>query len=225
MLAEFEQVFTGAMLRTIAGIVDVGELVLAHFGHVDGGAVAEVADDRSDIYVHAQCSTDETPTGMITARLHTPGNMLFNLPAEGESCIVARGKDADGPGKPYALYGDCGAANQVPSWLDGNNAGISHKKTVHVESTNGDIKVASSSGNVDLTGTVVNINGTNYSLLKTEDFMTDLAAFIGAVIADLASAAAAPVSPYTATVNTTQLFAKVVTGGGTAYKSTKAKNG
>lgn len=72
---------------------------------------------------------------------------------------------------------------------------------------------------------IVNINGTDYSLIKTEDLFTDMKAFISAVIADLASAAAAPVGTYAATVNTTALFIKMVTGSGTAYKSTKAKNG
>jgi hypothetical protein len=73
--------------------------------------------------------------------------------------------------------------------------------------------------------TAIELAGNTYSAQKTEDLFTDMKAFIGAVIADLASAAAAPVSPYSATVNTTQLFIKMVTGNGAAYKSTKVKNG
>jgi len=151
MLKELEQVFTGAMLRSIAGIVDVGEAILSHFADPDGGPVWEIADDKSDIWVHTQCSTDETPTGRKTSRLFTPGNMLFNLPSDGESALVVRGRDSDGPGQPYALYGDCGAANQVPSWLDDSNAGISHKKTVHLESTQGEIEVKSNATGVSVT--------------------------------------------------------------------------
>lgn len=72
---------------------------------------------------------------------------------------------------------------------------------------------------------VAEVNGTDFSALKTEDLLTDLKAFIPAVIADLASAAAAPVGTYAASLNTTALFAKAVTASGDPYKSTKVKNG
>jgi len=220
MLKELEQVFTGAVIRSIAGIVDVGEAILSHFADPDGGPVWEIADDKSDIWVHTQCSTDETPTGRKTSRLFTPGNMLFNLPADGESALVVRGRDSDGPGQPYALYGDCGAANQVPSWLDDSNAGISVAKKVHVESTNDE---------VDLTGTVVNINGTDYSLLKTETLLGDLSTlmdyfitWVPLVVTAVATAPSGTAADPGIVAQASAIKSAIAAG---TYKSTKAKNG
>lgn len=151
MLNELGQVLSGAMLRAVAGIVDAGELILATFGDPDGGAVATVADDKSDVWVEGQCATDDVPTGKETSRLFIPMNMLFRLPKNGESYIIARGKDAAGPGKSYALYGDCGAANQVPGWDDGtdldeNNAGIRAPEGLHIESTGDRVRIVANSG-------------------------------------------------------------------------------
>lgn len=139
------------MLRAVAGIVDMGELVLATFGDPDGGGVATVADDKSDVWVEGQCATDDVPTGKETSRLFIPMNMLFRLPKAGESYIIARGKDAAGPGKSYALYGDCGAANQVPGWddgtnLDANNPGIFLPEGMHIESTGDRVRIVANSG-------------------------------------------------------------------------------
>ncbi len=73
-------------------------------------------------------------------------------------------------------------------------------------------------------GQTVELNGSDYSALKTETFFTDLKAFNLALIADLASAAAAPAVAYSATLSATP-FAVAVNGTATAYKSTKVKNG
>lgn len=151
MLRELEQVFNGAMIRAIAGIVDVGEALLVHFTDPDGGKVYDIESDKSDVWLHSQCSTDDVPTGKVTSRQYIPQNMLWNLPADGEAGIVVRGKDAGAPGTSFAFYGDAGTANQVPSWLDDSNAGISHKKTVHVESTQGEIEIKSNATGASVT--------------------------------------------------------------------------
>lgn len=219
MLRELEQVFNGAMIRAIAGIVDVGEALLVHFADPDGGKVYDIEPDKSDVWLHSQCSTDDVPTGKVTSRQYIPQNMLWNLPADGEAGIVVRGKDAGAPGTSFAFYGDAGGANQVPSWLDDNNCGISHKKRVHVESTN---------DQVDLTGTVVNVNGTDYWLLKTDTFLSDFASNWNALIAVLqagtqGSPAAQQLTGLPAVLTQLQQFGTNL--GGAAYKSTKAKNG
>lgn len=223
MLRELAQVFTGAFLRSVAGVQDVGEVVLGFFKDPDGGSAWHIADDLADIWVTVQSAMEDTPTGKIVARLFIPMNMLWNLPTEDESCMVARGADAAGPGKPYALYGDAGKAQQVPQWLDKNNAGISTKKKVHLESTGDDVDVTASAA-----GKTVNVNGTDYEMLKGPDLLTDLATNWNKLINVLNAGTQGSPAAQTLTGLATVLADLEQFGtdlAGTKYKSTKAKNG
>jgi hypothetical protein len=174
MLRQLRGVFNGAMLRTVAGIVDVGEAVLAFFGDPDGGDHVAIADDKSDVWVRGQDASQDPPTRAGAARLFIPMNMLFRLPKKDESYLKVRGANADGPGKPYAFYGDCGAQNQVPDWLDSDNAGIKCPETLHLESEK-DVTLTAGSGRT------VAANGDGFSGFNTEDFDTDLDAFLSTV--------------------------------------------
>lgn len=146
MLEELKQIFHGPMIRQMAGIRDMGELVLAYFSDPDGAPIYHIDDDRKDIWVTLRDAIHPDATGKIVARLFAPMNMLWRLPKQDESGMVARGSEAAAPGSSYALYGDGGKENQVPDWLDDDNAGISVDETVHIESKSGDIFLKAASG-------------------------------------------------------------------------------
>jgi hypothetical protein len=237
MLEELKQVLSGATLRTIAGIVDVGEAILATFGDPDGGATAQVADDKSDVWVTGQCATDGVPTGKQVARLFIPMNMLFRLPKAGESYIELRGKDAAGPGKPYAIYGDCGAANQVPGWddgtnLDASNVGVFAAEGIHVESTGDRVRIVANSGGAKAviemqqggsivitpaSGQTIQLGGTSHKAVL-DTLLSDLSTALGFI-----PAAAAPAWPgVTNSVSWAAFLTKLTSG---AYQSQVVENG
>lgn len=126
---------TGPVIRAIAGIKDLGELILAYVGNPENGPVAEIASDMSDVYVHVIDAMSDLP---IIGRLFSPGNIFWRLPKDGDSCMVLRGQDAHGPGVPYVLHGDGATAGTaaVPSWLGPNDCGISSPENFHLDSGN-----------------------------------------------------------------------------------------
>jgi hypothetical protein len=129
------------VLRAIAGIRDAGELLLAAVRNIDGG---DHVDDQgsADIWVHYEDSLTGAPG---IARLFVPGNILFALPDADDTVMVARGRDAGGPGVPYLLHGDAGDASRVPTWLR-SAVGLFTKKLLRLESKEDDVVVVAGSG-------------------------------------------------------------------------------
>lgn len=140
MLDELRQVLTGPWIRAVAGIRDLGELTLSFFNDPDGGDVATIADDKSEVLVTVQDATSDTPTGKVLAVLFSPLNLLWALPKKDDPCIVAHGADVRVPGSGYAFFGGSGDS-VVPDWLDDDNVGVYHSKTVHVESKDNDVLI------------------------------------------------------------------------------------
>jgi len=168
---DLSQVLTGSYIRTIAGIRDLGELIAAYVGHPEGGTVATVAPDRSDIYVKIIDAISDAP---IIGRLFTPLNIMFRLPLNNDNVMIARGQDTHGPGAPLVLHGMGGMANIVPPWLDANNSGIYLSEGFHIESTKDKIIITSNSSGTPATvtlnkdGTIV-LNGGNLQIARSTD--------------------------------------------------------
>lgn len=168
----------------------------------------EIDSDRDDVLVCCKAS----PSGVeVWARLGGIGGGAANLgvwripPVGAEVVLLFQEGYVEGD---VFIVGTL-STGSVPSDVDADALVITNTKRIVLKSTDATVEV----------------NGSDYSLIKTEDFLSDLKAFVTAVITDLASAAAAPVGTYSPTLNTTQLFARAVTGNGEAYKSSKAKNG
>lgn len=139
---------TGAAVRAIAGMRDVGEAFLAKVGAVDGGDHLDT-DGDADVWVHYEDALSGMPG---VARLFVPGNILFAVPDEDDTAMVVRGRDAHGPGAPYLLHGDAGDATRVPGWLR-QKVGLFTKKVLRLESSQADVEVQAGSGhNVVLNG-------------------------------------------------------------------------
>ncbi len=107
------EALTGATLRAVIGVRDAGEAFLARVGNIDGGPVTDT-DGSNDVWVHA---TDELTGQAYLARLFLPGNVLFALPQDGDTCVVIKPRDANGPGMSYLLHGDGGDTQRFPSWI------------------------------------------------------------------------------------------------------------
>ena len=226
MLAELRQIMNGPALRALMGLRDLGEAVLGFFNDPDGGDVADVDTDAGDIWCAVQGATSDPPTGKIVARLYIPMNAFFRLPKKGESCLVVRGQEADGPGKPYAFYGGGGTADDKskvapPGWLDASHSGLSVPEHLVIESTGDEVKITANTGGSSATivlkkdGTVtidaaggkdIVLNGGTLQVARKTDKTigdTTMLAWITAVSAKF-NAAAGPMlsAPGTVTVPT-----------------------
>jgi hypothetical protein len=130
------------------GLRDAGEAFLARVGAPEGDAADPVdvdtsdaaAPDGRDVWVRVQ---DELAGAPSTARLHVPGNVLFALPEAGETVMVLRGRDTDGPGAAYVFLGDAGRA--LPPWLR-TAVGLFTAKVLRLESTGARVVVVAQGG-------------------------------------------------------------------------------
>jgi len=171
---DLSQVLTGAYIRTIAGIRDLGEIIAAYVTHPEGGSVTTIAPDRSDIYVKIIDAISDAP---IIGRLFTPLNIMFRLPLNNDNVMVARGQDTHGPGASLVMHGMGGTANTVPPWLDANNSGIYLSEGFLIESTKDKIIITSNSSGTPATVTLnkdgsIVLNGGNLQVARATDPLT-----------------------------------------------------
>lgn len=117
-----------------------------------------------------------------------------------------------------------------------DGANISAQAAYKLRTAMGDIALEAGGGmalkakkNVDISGQVVNVNGNDYSLLKTEDFLRDLAQFLTQLVTALqVGTVGSPVKQQLVGLNAVvaqlQQFIQKVSQG-LPYESSKAKNG
>jgi hypothetical protein len=111
--AGLREIFTGAAIRAIAGLVDLGENLLAKVGNADGDDHLDT-EGGADVWIHYMDTLGGLPG---IARLYIPGNILFAMPRADESAMVVRPGGASGPGIAYLLHGDGGVADRIPDWI------------------------------------------------------------------------------------------------------------
>jgi hypothetical protein len=140
-LGAFREAFTGATIRTLAGIKDAGSAFLARVKSPDGSPHYDTTGDQ-DVWVDV---VDEM-TGMpYKARLHIPANILFALPEQDTTCLVVQPRDANGPGCAYAIVGDGGDSQSFPSWI-ASKVGLFTKKLLRLESNADHVELQAGSG-------------------------------------------------------------------------------
>lgn len=117
---DLRQIFTGATLKKIIGLPSVmSEVLMAKVKSI-AGVTSTVANDKSDVYVPYIDTISGIPG---IGRLFAAANALWRLPQDGDSVMVLKPSEADGPGVPYVLHGDGGSKQAVPAWLDSQNSG------------------------------------------------------------------------------------------------------
>lgn len=156
--AGLRSVLTGAAIRALAGIRDMGEVLLARVTNVDGGDPIDHDGDAADVWVHYEDAMTGQPG---IARLFVPGNILFALPRSGETATVVRPADGLGPGLSYLLHGDIGDASRLPSWLR-EKVGLWIKdKVLRLESAEDNVEIQS--------GADVTVNGGTLAVARRTD--------------------------------------------------------
>lgn len=206
MLRGLEQVLTGAWVRSVAAIRDVGEIFYAIVGDPDGGDTCNM-DGANDVWVHSQDPTPAEPTGKITARQFFPLNAFFRLPKKGDAVVVLRPKNVDGPGHGLQLHGDGGGPDngQVPNWLDDSTCGISvDKETFKIETKGDDADIA-----VDTAaGRTLLLQGGDKGVARMDDtakVASLMATWMGQVETAINAVAAGAVAPLSTTFATTSI--------------------
>lgn len=165
---DLRSVFTGAMLRAIAGIRDFGEVILAKVqNQTDPDGPVSNTDGGADVWMHY---TDVMGGGPGLARLFIPGNILFAMPNAGDSCMVLRGRDAHAPGTPYVLHGDAGDASRMPPWMTASPSkdGLYTPRGLRLESSGADVEVVPPSGHKVYVGAASG-GGTQPATLGTDN--------------------------------------------------------
>lgn len=175
------EALTGATLRAVIGVRDAGEAFLARVGNIDGGPVTDT-DGSNDVWVHA---TDELTGQAYLARLFLPGNVLFALPQDGDTCVVIKPRDANGPGMSYLLHGDGGDTQRFPSWI-ASKIGLYVRKILRLESATDDVEVECPSGHAIKLGAAATRGVARMS--DTVDRNFTLATWMTAVEAQLTAA-------------------------------------
>jgi hypothetical protein len=142
------EMLTGAVIRAIAGIRDMGEVFLAKAHNADGGDLVD-RQDTKDAWVQY---VDELTDMPGQARLHFPGGILFAIPKDGDTCVILRGRDTDGPGVPIMIHGEGGDADRVPAWAFGDSAkdGLYTQRKLRLESSKDDIEIATTADDKDI---------------------------------------------------------------------------
>lgn len=168
---DIRQLFTGATLKRIIGLPHVmADTILATIHNPEKGAVAAISKNFADVYVHF-VDTMSNIAGI--GRLHAPANILWRMPLAGDSAMVLKPSEADGPGVPYVIYGDGGQHNSVPPWLGSSDCGLSAQtETLHLESQNNNVVIqsnvsgASAEIELDAQGNVqiIPMNGQNVTI-------------------------------------------------------------
>jgi len=141
-LMAMRDVLTGGNVRQLAGIEDEGGCRVGVIAHPDGASPVEIDSKSRDIWVWAK---DHYTGQFYRGRLFLACNALLRLPGKGESCMILRPAHCGTNGEPYILWGDL---TTIPGWLDANNAGISTKESLHLNSTDGDVILKEGSRNV-----------------------------------------------------------------------------
>ncbi len=141
-LGGLREVLTGAVLRTIAGVRDAGEAFLARVRNADGGPHVNTTDPHAsgndrDAWIYV---VDELDGQQTVARQFIPGNILFSRPVVGDTCMVLRPRDLDGPGVSYLLWGDGGDAQRWAPWY-ATADGIYTPRQLRVHSRGGDVVI------------------------------------------------------------------------------------
>lgn len=152
------EMFTGAAIRVIAGIVDMGEAFLAKAHNADGGDLVDTGDNNNDFWVHY---VDELTGHAGIARLFVPGNILFARPVDNDTVMIVRGRDAHGPGNAYMVHGDAGTADRVPDWATASSDsdvkdGLYTKRVLRLESKDNGIELNVGTANKSITITAGN---------------------------------------------------------------------
>jgi len=136
----FRSVFTGATIRALAGIRDLGEIAIAKVRGFEGADPIDVQDsdekDIHDVWVDVRETLTELPRTVV---LFFAGNTLFALPEEGDDVFTVRAQDVDVPGGPLGLFGFGGLAG-LPAWIR-TKVGLWNKRTVRVESSENDVEI------------------------------------------------------------------------------------
>jgi hypothetical protein len=145
---QLKEMFSGATSRAVAGIRDLGEVLVATVGD-DTSDTHAVHDQKHDIWTRFT----DVLTGLSDfGRLYIPAGILFRLTPKGMGAHVIRGRKMRGPGASLVIPdGGDGDAAVVPGFddsdLDENNTGILLPEGFHVESQNDRVRiVANSSG-------------------------------------------------------------------------------
>lgn len=138
---------TGPVLRSIIGWRDNGENRIVRVEREDGTdpvMTQEGEDTERDAWIHVVDILSDRPS---IAMQHIPGNILFSKPRVGDTALLVRPGDADGPGVPYLILGDGGDPARWPSWYH-TKSGIFSPDPLRLESTGGDIELQPKSDGV-----------------------------------------------------------------------------
>jgi hypothetical protein len=208
-VADLKAMFEELLIRVDAVVQRAADIGLVLIGNAAGGDDVDVADDKRDAWVHG---TGAQTDHQVHGRLYNPAGIVFRKPKKGETAHTLRARGHGGPGDVLVVPdGGDGGENHLPGWYGDNDAGLSGDETMHVESRKADVKIDADTAN----GKTVQIAGTSYAALKTDDFMTAFKAFVASLktsvsVANVAAAA-------------TTLDATFTPAGD--YKSTKVKHG
>ena len=237
---ELKELLSGAAIRSIANIREMGEVALATIGD-------STTDDQKR---HVLITFTDVLNGLgDLGRLFVPAGILWRIPLKGEGSHVVRGRKMRGPGAALVMPdGGDGSASAVPGWddgtnLDGSNAGIKLPEGLHLESTGDRVRIVSNSGGTKAvieiqksgaivitpaSGQTVQIAGNAYSLPKLETLLADFATNWNLLVGVLnAGTQGTPVAQtltgLAAVLAQLQQFGTNLAGA--TYKSTNAKNG
>jgi len=178
--AVIRSVLTGAWIRRVAGIRDLGEVARVVLGWENDAAHLDVDANRSDIWARVR---DVMSGRQDTARLFSPFNALWRRPPSGEEAVWLRNSNVDGPGTGLTLHGD-GAPDAVPESLTETNTVLSPPAgTLRLESRDEDVEIETV-----MTGRKVLLQGGGRGVARLNDTVDINQAFM-AWLQGLASAA------------------------------------
>jgi hypothetical protein len=146
--AALREMLTGATIRAIAGIRDMGEIILAKAHNADGGDLVD-RQDTKDAWVSFTDAMNDMPG---QAKLHFPGGILFAIPKDGDNVVILRGCGLDGPGVTVMLHGHGGDADRVPAWAFGDSAkdGLYTQRVLRLESSKDNLEIATTADDKDI---------------------------------------------------------------------------
>lgn len=151
---ELERWLHGMLQKFVASYIgDPGEVVKVAVDRLDddGGAVADVDDDRRWVSVSMRGVVDSKRRWL--GRLLSPGGLVWWLPERDEVGAMLRAGNLGGALTTYFLGGHGGAANRVPAWLSSTVVGIYARagKALRLDAEDGDVQVTGG-GKVKLQG-------------------------------------------------------------------------
>jgi hypothetical protein len=166
--ASLREAFSGPAIRALIGLKDMGENFLARVRNADGDSFYDTTGEN-DVWIHY---VDELSGYPGMARLHIPGNVLFALPEENDTCMVVRPAEVNAPGASYLLHGDGGDTQRFPSWI-ATKVGLFTKKVLRLESKDEAVEVQAGDGkDVVLNGGSAKVTREGDSVNPTADMTT-----------------------------------------------------